>query len=251
MTDRTLVFLDIESTGVDPVKDRIVELAYCVVKAGGEKLSRVHRFNPGVPIPAEATAVHGITDADVAGCPPFSEFAAKVAAWMVGKDLAGYNLRKFDLPILDEELRRCGFKLDLTGARVIDCFGIFAKKEPRKLEDAVRRYCGREHTGAHGALADVEATADVYAGQIAAYPELASMGLGQLAEFSRTSEHPEVDLAGKLYRDADGDVCFAFGKHRGEKVREHADYADWMLTKGNFPGSTCESIQEELKRMGR
>jgi DNA polymerase III subunit epsilon len=244
---KPLAFLDIESTGVDVVKDRIIELAVVVLNPDGSRKPWLQRFNPGIPIPAEATAVHGITDADVAGEPPFADHARRIWAALRGKDLAGYNLARFDLALLDQEFRRCGLKLDLSGVAVVDCFGIFSKKEPRKLEDAVRRYCGREHAGAHGAAADAEASLDVFLGQLEAYTDLGET-VPAVAAYSRISERELVDLAGKLYRDSDGDLCFTFGKHREQKVRLHRNYAAWMLDQ-NFPGSTVDALRDELRRL--
>lgn len=243
-----IVFIDIESTGVDPVKDRIVEFGATILSPEGERRDFCQRFNPIIPIPAVATEVHHISDEDVKDCPTFDLFAGKIHRALAGKDLAGYNLWRLDLPILDEEFRRYGFKLDLTGVRVIDCFGIFSKRDPRKLEDAVRKYCGRDHDGSHGALPDARATSDVFLGQMKAYPDLDAMDLDGVASYSRISDQPYVDLAGKLYRDPDGDVCYAFGKYKGSKVIDVPDYADWMLSR-DFPGSTCEALLAELKRL--
>ena len=249
--ERSIAWVDIEGSGVDPNEDRIVELAVVLLRPDLTRKDWAMRFNPGIPIPSEATAVHGITDEDVKDCPPFSAWARKIWAGLQGKDLGGYNLRRYDLPILDAEFRRADpeLKLDLTGVRVIDCFGIFARKEERSLSAAVRKFCGREHDGAHGALADTQATVDVFLGQLAAYPDLDQMPLEELAEFSRNSDKKEADLAGKLYYDGDGDLAFAFGKYRGKKVRDWQNYADWMINKGNFPMSTIEFLVEELRRI--
>lgn len=244
--DRPLCFLDIESTGTDPVLDRIIELGVSIIKPGADERVRWEsRFNPGIPIPPAATAVHCITDIDVADCQPFSERAAHIHKALQGKDLAGYNLWRFDLPILDEELRRCGYKLDLRGVRVVDCFGIFSKKEPRKLEDAVRRYCGRDPLAAHSASADAEDTAEVLLGQLATYPDLDAMNMDDLAAFSWMSDQKPADLAGKLYRDAEGHLRYAFGKWKDQRVLDQQSYACWMLSK-DFPGSTKEVLTAEL-----
>jgi DNA polymerase-3 subunit epsilon len=189
--------------------------------------------------------VHGITDADVEMAPPFSAFAARILAAMTGKDIGGFNLWRLDLPMLDEELRRCGLKLDLTGVRVIDCYGIYAKKEPRKLENAVRRYCGREHEGAHGAGADAEATLDVLVGQMVVHEDLAKLPIDELAVYSRMSEFRPADIAGKLYWDNEGRLRFGFGKNQDQLVCDNLDYVGWMLRKGNFPGSTVEVLRKE------
>lgn len=245
---RPIAFLDVESTGVDPVKDRIIEIGVVVLSETGKGAEWVQRFNPGMPIPADSTEIHGITDADVADKPPFSDFAHKIARGFIGKDLAGYNLRRLDLPIIDEELRRCRLKLDLTGVHVIDSFGIFSKKEPRKLEDAVRRYCKREHEGAHGAASDASATLDVFLAQVEEYEDLRGMAIDKIAEFSRMGEQVYADIAGKLYFDKDGDVCYAFGKYKDAKVKDQPGYADWMISK-DFPGSTCEVLKSVLSQM--
>jgi DNA polymerase-3 subunit epsilon len=249
---RPLAFLDIESTGTDPQADRILELAILIYDGATVTANSCRRFNPGFAIPTESTAIHGITDADVANEPPFSSgIGRSILKRIEGCDLAGYNLRRFDLPILDEELRRVGLKLNLFGVGVIDAYGIFSKKEPRSLSDAVRKYCGREHEGAHGAAADTQASLDVLLGQLKTYPDLEAMETAKLAEFSRIGDFEFIDIAGKLYRDKDGDACYAFGKNRGVKVRDDAGYADWMLNRAKFPGSTNEALQAELDRIYR
>lgn len=244
---RPIAFIDIESTGVDPVKDRIIEIGVAVLYPDGVRSPEifVRRFNPGREIPQSAIEVHGITDDAVRDAPPFSASSAGILRGLQGKDIAGYNLRRFDLPILDEELRRSGLKLDLTGVRVIDCYGIFAKKEPRKLEDAVKRYCGRDHVLSHGAGSDADATLDVLLGQLEAYEDLAKMDLSELAKFSQIEDLQYADLAQKLYYDQDGKICYAFGKHKDCRVRDRMNYAEWMLANG-FPGSTCDVLREIL-----
>ena len=248
---RPVVSIDIESTGVNPVEDRIVEFAASVLMPDMTRKKYVQRFNPGIPIPAESTAIHGITDEMVADCPPFSDHAAEILRALSGKDLAGYNLLRMDLPMLDTEMRRCGLKLDIAGVRIIDCFQIFSKKEPRRLEDAVRRYCGREHTGAHGALADAEATVDILLGQMVEYDDLRAMNLDELAAFS-AGDRKIADLAGKMYRDADGDLRYAFGKARDVKVKDDPGFAHWMLrcTSPPFPGSTVEILTAYMEEIG-
>jgi len=249
--NRPLAFLDLEASGLDIQNDRIIELAI-LVWDGTVVSNSCRRFNPGMSIPAEATAIHGITEADVANEPPFSnEVGRSILKRLKGCDLAGYNLRRFDLPMLDEELRRVGLKLDLTGVCVIDAYGVFSKKEPRSLSDAVRKYCGRAHEGAHGAAADNEATLDVLLGQMKAYPDLDAMTAADLATFSRVGEYEFIDVAGKLYRDKDGDACYAFGKNRGVKVRDDESYASWMLNRASFPGSTQEALRDEIDRLCR
>src|ERR1019366_1764689 len=210
-------------------------------------------FNPGMPIPETATKVHGITDADVKDKPLFAEHARRIAIALDGKDIAGFNLRSPDLPMLDEELRRSSYKLDLTGVAIIDAFGIFARKEPRE------KFCGRDHEGSHGALADAGATLDVLLGELDAYyPDVAALSLlssfrsGDLPELTiicRRDDLDFVDLSRKLYRDSDGDVRFNFGqKTRHVKVRDDIGFAEWVLRK-NFQGSTQDALRIEIQRL--
>lgn len=248
--DRPILFLDVESTGIDPMEDRIIELGVTVLNPDWSVTSRgwATRFNPGIPIPQEATDVHGITDDDVRDCKPFSEWAPVIHKKMQGKDLGGYNLRRLDLPILDEEFRRCGLRLDLEGVRVIDVQAIYFKANPRTLADAVRQYCKRDHADAHGAGADAAATLDVWIEQMAAHEELPK-DIDAMADYARLGDHLPVDVAGKFYRDAAGDMRFAFGKNKDQRVSDQLGYVDWMLRKGQFPGSTIDALRAELSRL--
>lgn len=245
---RPLVILDTETTGVDPVNSRLIELGVVVLFPDGTIKKGQKRFNPGIPIPAEATTVHGISDADVADCPPFSACAAKIHKTLTGRDIAGYNLRSLDLPVLDEELRRCGLKLDLEGVNIIDAFSIYQKKDPRTLEAAVQKYCGRSHEGAHGAAADAAATLDVLKGQLGMYEDLAGMGMEELALFCQRGENQPADLAGKLYFK-DGFLYYGFGKNKDCRVKDEPGFGRWMLGK-DFSGSTLDCLRSEMDRWG-
>ncbi len=251
---RPIVTIDLESTGVDPVSDRIIEFGAVVLSPDGTRTEWSRRFNPGMPIPPQATEIHGITDADVAECDPFSKWAKGIWTALQDRDIAGYSLWSLDLPLLDEEFRRCGLKLDLTGVQVIDAGGIFMNKERRRLEDAVLKYCGRSHEGAHGALPDASATLDVLHAQLEVYPDLGEMDLASLATFSRRNAEDgrqPVDLAGKLYRDKEGFVRYGFGKARDKRVADDMGFGYWMLRQDNpgFPGSTCDALQAEFDRL--
>jgi len=206
------------------------------------------RFNPGVPIPAEATEIHGISDSDVQDCPSFLSIAPTLAARLQGKDLAGFNLRRYDLPCLDEEMRRCGFKLDLSGVQVIDAYGLYCKTDRRDLTSYIEKYAGRSHDGAHGAAADATGTLDGLLGQLAAYRELADMRIDELAAHSLMGDKQPADIAGKLYRDAAGVLRFNFGKYQDQPVTENRDYCNWMNDNG-FPGSTLEVLDAEFARV--
>ncbi len=246
---RPLVCFDLESTGVDPVNDRIIEFGCTVLMPDGSKHQWESRFNPGIPISPEATEKHHITNDMLVDCPPFCVHAARIHKGLQGRDIAGYNCRGLDLPMLDEELRRCGLRLDLTGVNVIDAAGIFFKKDPRTLEAAVEKYCNRKHEDAHGAAADAAATLDVLDGQLAMYDDVAGLNLEELAKFSRREDVDYVDLAGKLYRDADGYVRYAFGKQKGQRLKDDPGFARWMLSK-DFSGSTLDAVRAELGRWG-
>lgn len=229
---RPIVFFDLETTGVDPQRDRIVEMAAIKLRPDGSSEEKLKRFNPGMPIPKEATAVHGITDEDVKEEPPFVKVARGpkgIAAFFAGCDLAGYNLIDFDVPMLAAELKRAGEKLDVTGIAVIDAFRIFRSREPRNLAGAVRFYLGREHADAHAAMSDVRATLDVLEAQLNRYPDLPEAPL----ELDLAVRNPEdVDRRGKL-RWMHGEVAVNFGRHKGHTLRwlarEEPDYIRWMI----------------------
>lgn len=242
--DTPLVVFDLETTGPDRLTDRIVEVAALKVSPDGSLATFESRVNPGVKIPAEATAVHGITDADVASAPPFAEVAPRLAAFLEGCDLAGYNLRGFDIPLLGRELERVKVPFSLDGRRVVDAQVIYFRKEPRDLSAAVRTFVGREHTGAHSALADTVAAAEVLAGQLARYDDL-PRDIEALAAFTAPVEGRWVD-ADKRFVWRDGEAVFNFGGKRGQSLADVAaknpDYLDWMLD-ADFP--------EEAKRIVR
>lgn len=248
---KQILSFDVESTGVDSEVDRIIELGASVMLPDGTFKHRAlnRRFNPGIPIPEAATAVHHITDADVKDCPPFSSVAHKIQALFKGKDIVGFNLRRLDLPLLDSELRRCDLKLELdSDCRIIDAFGLYTKKNPRTLSDYIKAYTGEDHADAHGAGADADGTLRGLLGQLKAYPDLDSMTIEMLADYSLLGDNKPVDLAGKLFRDKDGDVVYGFSKNRGVKVRDDPGFAHWILDRG-FPGSTKDALLAELKRI--
>lgn len=245
---RPLVFLDIETTSLEIDSARIVELAMVVVRPGTYQLDKYEqRFNPAPSaIDPDATVAHGITTEMLVDCPKFCEHSADVYGWLLDADLAGYNLQRFDIPVIDEELRRCGFKISMKGVRVIDASVIFRKMEPRTLTDAVRKYCGVDHTGAHSAMSDTLATLDVVNGQFGMYPEIGSMDMDALAAYCMPDQE-SVDTAGKLYRGKDGYAYYAFGKNVGKRVIDDVGYARWMW-KSNFPASTKDALREEINR---
>lgn len=246
-----IVFIDVESIGVDPETARIIEFAACVLHPDHARKYFCQRFNPEMPIPKESTEIHGISDADVKDCPPFRDHAVKIHRAMQQRDIGGYNLRRLDLPVIDAEFRRSGLKLDVTGINIIDAFGIYQKKDPRKLENAVAKYCGRSHENAHGAAADAEASLDVWLGQMGMHEDLRGMGLDEQAQFCLQGDNQPADLAGKLYLK-DGEMYYAFGKAKDKCVADDPGFGMWMLRQNSppFPGSTCEVLTAEFKRLG-
>jgi DNA polymerase III subunit epsilon len=250
--DKPILCFDLETSDADPNTCAIFEYGCVLLLPDGTRKKGSVRFKPWKPITEGATAVTGVTNEMVEKCPAFKDYAERIWKSLQGRDLAGYNLNRFDLPCLDAEIRRATdnrLKIDLTGVRVYDAQVIYFKKDPRSLSDAVRKYCGREHEGAHGAEDDADASLDVLLGQLSTYPDLDSVSLDELAKYSRMSEFEMVDLAGKLYRDAEGFCRYAFGKVKDVRVADDMGYADWMLRKGDFPASTCEALRAELKRL--
>lgn len=245
---RPKVYLDIEGTSPDPATARIVELAVLKVMPDRSEKQWCQRFNPGVPIPAEATAVHGITDADVADCPTFYERGRGVMLAFDGCDLAGYNLTNYDVPLLWEEFYRAGLIWDLSQINIVDVEKIFKKREQRTLGAAVSFYCGREHEGAHGALADALATRDVLMAQLDRYPELKTMQPAELAAYATLDDMKRIDLAGKLVRDKDGVARYNIGKLRGRPVSDDTSFARWMLNK-DFSENTKIHVERVLQEI--
>jgi DNA polymerase-3 subunit epsilon len=245
---RPIVSFDLETTDAEPTTAAIFEFGATVLKPDGTKVNFCKRFKPWKPITPGAEEVTGVTNAMVADCPPFKDHAAKILKALAGKDLLGYNCHRFDIVCLDEEMRRCGLRLDLSGVRVIDVQAIYFKANPRTLTDAVKQYCGRDHGEAHNAGADAAAALDVWLEQMVTHQGLPN-NMDAMAEYARMAEHPPVDLAGKLYRNADGYVCFAFGKHKDKRVIDEMSYCWWMLNKAqDMPKSTLEELVKELNR---
>lgn len=178
-----IVFFDLETTGVNIATDRIVEISYLKVYPNGKEECKTLRINPGIPIPPESTAVHGISDADVANCPTFKEVAKTIAREIEGCDLAGYNSNRFDIPLLVEELLRAGVDIDLSKRKMIDVQTIFHKMEQRTLSAAYKFYCDKDLNDAHTAEADTRATYEVLKSQLDRYENLPN-DVAALAEFS-------------------------------------------------------------------
>ena len=242
---RPLVFFDLETTGVNVSHDRIVELSYIKVYPDGTEETGVYRVNPGIPIPPQSTAVHHITDEDVAGEPLFSAIAVEIKNIFEDADIAGFNSNKFDVPLLIEEFSRHGMQFDLSKHRFIDVQTIYHKMEPRTLSAAYRYYCGADLEGAHSAAADTRATYEVLLRQLEKYPETSEFGndVEKLAIFSQQNRN--IDLAGRFVRNDNNQAVFNFGKFKGQGVvdvlRREPQYYNWMM-QGDFPKNTKDVL---------
>ncbi len=238
-----LIFFDLETTGVNAAKDKIVEISYIKVYPNGKEESNTIRINPGRHIPEEATAVHHITDDDVKNCPSFKDVAKELSRVFEGCDIAGFNSNRFDLPLLVEEFLTAGVNIDMTKRKFIDVQTIFHKMEQRTLVAAYKFYCGKNLEDAHSADADTRATYEVLKAQLDRYPSLQN-DVNFLSEFS--TQNKNVDFAGRIiYNDKNVEV-FNFGKHKGCPVEEvfrtiDRGYYDWMM-QGDFPQNTKNVI---------
>ncbi|MDD6140804.1 MAG: 3'-5' exonuclease, partial [Bacteroidales bacterium] len=196
-----LIFFDLETTGVNASKDRIVEISYIKLMPNGTEIEKTLRINPEMHIPEEATAVHGITDADVADKPRFKDIAKELARVFEGCDIAGFNSNRFDVPLLAEEFLRADVEVDFSRRRFVDVQTIFHKMEQRTLSAAYKFYCGKDLNDAHTAAADTHATYEVLMGQLDRYPELQN-DIKFLSDYS--SYNRNVDFAGRMIYDEQG-----------------------------------------------
>lgn len=259
---RDLCFFDLEATGLNVMRDRIVQIAVIkYFKDGRPPLEVEHLINPGIPIGFEAMEVHGITPKDVAKKPTFPEMAKELFELFANSDLAGYNSNRFDIPMLMEEFARAGYDFDLTNRNIIDVQRIFYKMEPRTLRAALNYYCNEEIENAHDALADVKATISVLQGQLARYEnEDLVAGDGTVTErpvqndmkklHAFTNDLRQVDVTNRLKYDHDGTIVFNFGKHQGKPVGEvlfkDRDYYHWIMNK-EFSVQVKQKVKELLK----
>ena len=232
---KPLIVFDVESTGLNTVSDRIIELSYVKLWPNGKRDEHTYRFNPECPIPKESQAVHHITDADVAGEPVFKQRAREIANIFEGCDIAGFNSNHFDIPILMEEMLRAGVPFSMDGRRFIDVQAIYHKKERRDLEAAYRFYCGKEMDNHHNAMCDTRTTLEVLLAQVDHYADLPSDVPG-LADFSQHNRN--VDLAARMIYNDKGEETFNFGKYKGKTVvevlRTDPSYYAWFM-RSDFP----------------
>lgn len=245
--ERPLVCFDLETTGTDPATDKIVEIAALRLDPDGTRAARTRRINPRRPIPPGATAVHGIRDEDVRDAPAFDQIARGLLEFMDGADLAGFNIMRFDVPLLERELRESGLGLDLERRKIVDVMTIFHRQHPRDLGAAVRLYLGRDHAQAHAAEADVAATLEVLEAQLSQHDDL-PRDVDGLDAWIRPRPPGAVDRQGK-FRWSGGEVVLGFGKHQGRPLRELAvenrGYLEWILG-SNFPSDAKQLVRRAL-----
>ena len=225
-----LIFFDLETTGVNASKDRIVEISYIKLMPNGTEVEKTLRINPEMHIPEEATAVHGITDADVADKPRFKDIAKELARVFEGCDIAGFNSNRFDVPLLAEEFLRADVDVDFSRRRFVDVQTIFHKMEQRTLVAAYKFYCGKNLEDAHSADADTRATYEVLKAQLDKYPSLQN-DIDFLSKFS--THNRNVDLAGRIVYNDNNVEVFNFGKYKGQPVedvlRRDPGYYGWII----------------------
>ena len=259
---RPIAFFDLETTGVNVVADRIVEISIFRVMPDGTSDSMTRLVNPTIPIPSEVTAIHGIRDSDVEHAPTFAQLAPSLDAFLKNCDLAGYNSNKFDIPMLIEEFLRCNIQFDIKKRRLIDVQNIFHKMEPRTLKAAYKFYCGKDLVGAHEAEADTRATYEILLSQIEKYEGVeyedrdgnvskpVVNDIQALHDFSYN--HNNADLVGHIGLNRKGREIFNFGKYKNREVEDvfthEPQYYDWMM-KADFPLSTKNVIQNIMLRL--
>jgi DNA polymerase-3 subunit epsilon len=252
-----ICFFDLETTGVNIAHDRIIEIAVIKVMPNGEITRKANLINPTISILPESTAIHGITNDDVKDKPVFKEVARDYARFMEGCDLGGFNILKFDVPMLVEEFLRADVEFDYSRKKIIDSQKIFHLMEKRTLSAAYRFYCQKELSNAHSAESDTEASMEILMAQIARYDgQQVTDGLerkvgmikNEMDTLAKLVGDDLVDLAGRMIRNDKGEVIFNFGKHKSklvEKVfKEEPAYYDWMMN-GDFPLDTKRKLTEQ------
>lgn len=251
-----LAFFDLETTGTNTVKDRIVEISIVKITVKGEQVIKTRKINPTIPIPLETSLIHGIYDDDVKDAPTFKQIAKSLADFVEGCDLAGFNILKFDVPLLVEEFLRADINFDVSKRKLIDAQKIFFMMEKRNLSSAYKFYCNKTLEGAHSAEADTLATYEVLKGQLDRYEGMEATDLmgnkigvieNDMAALHELTNSNMVDLAGRMVFNKDGQEVFNFGKNKGKLVSEilkkEQGFYDWMM-KGDFPLDTKRKLTE-------
>lgn len=233
-------FLDLETTGLNRQTDRIIEICIIKLMPNGEIIKHTKRLNPQMPIAPEASEVNKIYDADVANCPTFTSIAPKLYEFIKNCDIVGYGSNYFDVPILYAEFLRAGIEWDYANINFIDAGNIYKIQNPRTLSAAFLHYTGKEHTEAHGAQADTEATMEVFMAQIATME-------GNMKDIALYSNYDKemLDISGNFAKNKDGEIIFNFGKNKGMIAKNDPNYLNWMLN-SNFNPDTKEICKKLL-----
>ena len=244
---KPLAVIDLETTGINLASDRIVEIAIVKMMPDGIKTVKHKLINPEMPIPKQASDIHGITDETVKDAQTFRQAANELKQFLDQCDLAGYNSNRFDIPLLVEEFLRVGIEIDMRGRKLIDVQRVFHMMEQRTLTAAYKFYCDKPHDGAHSAQADAEATLEILVAQINRYPQL---GADPESIVKFTGDDQVVDFARRFAME-NGVEIFNFGKHKGRAVadvlKSEPQYYDWMM-KGDFPMHTKQKLTEIFNR---
>ncbi|MDN5200012.1 exonuclease domain-containing protein [Fulvivirgaceae bacterium BMA10] len=251
-----LSFFDLETTGTNITNDRIVEFSIIKMMVNGETITKTRKINPTIPIPLETSLIHGIYDEDVKDAPTFKSIAKELAKFLEGSDLAGFNILRFDVPILVEEFLRAGVDFEVTNRKLIDAQKIFHLMEKRNLSAAYKFYCNKELKDAHSAEADTKATLEVLESQVKKYEgqtvsDMRGNEIGviknDMAILHELTSSKMVDLAGRLILNDQGEEVFNFGKHKNRKISEvfkkEPSYYEWMMN-GDFPLDTKRKLTE-------
>jgi DNA polymerase-3 subunit epsilon len=253
--NKPLCVFDLETTGLQVTKDRIVQIAVIKINPDGLKEELNLIVNPEMEIPQEVIDIHGITNERAKECPTFKELAVQVATFIGNSDLAGFNSNKFDIPVLAEEFLRVGVDFDLSNRAFIDVQNIFHKMEQRTLVAAYKFYCEKDLTNAHDAMFDTVATWEVLEKQIEKYN--LNSDVNRLADLSRAGNHKIADMAGRIAINTKGEVIYNFGKHKGKTVEQisksEPGYYGWML-EADFPlytKSVLRKAMESIKEANR
>jgi len=251
-----ICFFDLETTGTNIQHDRIIEIAVTKLFPSGEVIRKANLINPTIPIPAESVMFHGITNEDVKGKPTFKEVAREYAKLFEGSDLSGFNIMKFDVPVLVEEFLRCDVEFDYTRKKIIDSQKIFHMMEKRTLKAAYQFYCNKNLDNSHSAESDTDASMEVLLAQVERYEsqevtDTLGNKIGEIRNdmeiLSKLTSQGMVDLAGRMILTIKGDIIYNFGKHKGKEVKsvfkEDPAFYDWVMN-GDFSLDTKRKLTE-------
>jgi DNA polymerase-3 subunit epsilon len=247
---RSIAFFDLETTGLNISKDRIVEIAILKINPDQSEESYVKRINPNIPIPQESSDIHGIKNEDVKDCSTFEELAQEISTFIGDADLAGYNSNRFDIPFLLEQFLKTDVEFSMQGRRFVDVQTIFHKMEKRTLVAALKFYCEEDLEDAHAAEADVRATYDVLKAQLDKYEEVEN-DIDFLTEFTQVGKNKTIDFVGRLALNDKNEVVYNFGKNSGKTLKEVFDkepgYHRWILD-NDFPLYTKKIVKEHTDK---